>query len=134
MPAPWNQLIQNDMLKSETDPVNLSLNSARQRLQKSPVGPKIEKWYEDLKKNDGISKMLFNHPSDVLEIFKIARKLIEKGGVLEQQDYNLIVKTLQNLDEISPAPKGLLDDSFNHLKSLVGQKWSMSIFDRWGKK
>ena len=129
---PWNQLIQNDMLKSEKDTVNLSLNEARQRLRKSPDGAKIEQWYETLKKNDGIGKMLLNHPSDVIELFKIARKMIENGGVLEQKDFDLIEKNMQILNEISPAPKGLINDSLKQLKATIGQKWSMSIFDRWG--
>lgn len=129
---PWNQLIQNDMLKSEKDTVNLSLNEARQRLRKSPDGAKIEQWYETLKKNDGIGKMLLNHPSDVIELFKIARKMIENGGVLEQKDFDLIEKNMQILNEISPAPNGLINDSLKQLKATIGQKWSLSIFDRWG--
>ena len=130
--TPWNQLIQKDMLESETDPVNLSLNAARQRLQKSPAGPKIEQWYKDLKEHNGIGKMLLNHPSDVIELFKIARKMIEKGGVFEQKDYDLIEKNMRLLDGVWKAPAGLIDDSLRRLKSLIGQKWSMSIFDRWG--
>jgi hypothetical protein len=128
---PWAQLIRKDMLESETDPVNIKLNSARQRLQNSPSGPQIEKWYADLKENDGISKMLINHPLDMIELFKIARKTMLNGGVFEQKDFDLIVKTMQNLNKIHPAPSGLIDASVKQLRLLIGKKWSLEIFDRW---
>ncbi len=130
--APWNQLIQNDMLKSEKDPVNISLNQARQHLQKSPAGAKIEQWYKDLKEHDGISKMILNHPKDVIKLFSVARKMIEKGSVFEQEDYDLIEKNMRILDGVWKAPAGLIDNSLRQLKSTIGQKWSLDIFDRWG--
>jgi hypothetical protein len=120
----WNDLVQKDMLTGDDDPVDISLDSERKRLQKSKLGPDIEKWYADIKNNDGISKMVLKHPLDVIQLLKVARKLMEKGETLNEKDLTLIEKGMRMIDkEIAPAPEGLIDESLKRLRLSIGKKW-----------
>ena len=104
--------------------VVIDLDNERTRLKKSLLGIKIEKWYTNIKANDGISKILLIHPLQVADLATLSHKLKEQGGVLEQKDYELIEAGMRMIDkEAATAPDGLIDECLKLLKMSVGEKW-----------
>jgi hypothetical protein len=120
----WHILVQDGLLKSEKDPLNVALNKDREALAQSDIGKQIEKWYTDVKSDSGIVKALENYPTEVFAMFAIGRRLIEKEGILTSADIDQIAKGMQLVDkEITPAPQGLIAEIVKRLNSSVGMKW-----------
>ena len=120
----WQILTKQNLLNGTNDPVNVELNRGRVQLNDSKLGPVIEKWYKDLIEKQGVTYMVENHLTEVKPLIKIARKLIQENGKLEQGDVTAISNSMKILNEkVSPAPVGLIEEIVNRLKSSVGLQY-----------
>jgi hypothetical protein len=115
------------VLMGEDDPINKSLNSAREKLAGTDLGKKIEVWYGQLDNTDWAEKLLNDENKLDLakKLVKIGRRVAVEGGTLEKEDLPVIEKSLKAIEEAGlPAPEGLIEKVMGVLKSSTGKSWN----------